>query len=154
MAKYDLDAAHSDPYARRTNKFALAGLTGMLGLLIAAGWIQAHPYQTSTEPIPSWWHATIAYGGQLYDAAGPVTPIPVTQMRRVGQTRDGRDVFEPVGGGGGGGKPVRFVQMSVGLYLPIKPHSGPAIPDSPIDEMYRPERPTRLQGGPPPGLLP
>jgi hypothetical protein len=155
MAKYDLDASHADPYARRTNRAALAGLLGTAAIVIGASWFQAHPYQGGATN--STWHATISYHGALYDAAGPTTTIADAQMTRVGTTRDGRGVFQPVGGGGGGGKPQLFVQMTPGLYLPIKVHDkGASLPDYPLGGMSDQQtgRRTQLPGQPPPGILP
>ncbi|MDB5095937.1 MAG: hypothetical protein JWM80_358 [Cyanobacteria bacterium RYN_339] len=155
MAKYDLDASHSDPYARRTNRAAVAGMFGTLALIIGAGWFQAHPYQPD-GPQASNWHATVAYGGLLYDPAGPVASLPDDQMAQVGITSDGRGVYEPRGGGGGKGSPQLYVQMDSGLYLPLRGHTGRVVDDLPLGGLSDPQqgRTMRLPGQPPPGILP
>jgi len=155
MAKYDLDASHSDPYARRTNRAAIAGLLGTAAIVIGASWLNAHPYQGGTQQA-STWHATIAYNGKQYDAAGAVARVPDPQMARVGTTSDGRGVFQPVGGGGGQGSPQLYVQMSQGLYLPIKPHTGQFIPQRDLGGIVGPqgERRTELPNQGEPGVIP
>jgi hypothetical protein len=154
MAKYDLDASHADPYARRTNRAAIGGLIGTAAIVIGASWLNAHPYQGGTGP--STWYSTISYNGQQYDAAGAAVSLDDPSMVRVGSTADGRGVFQPVGGGGGGGSPRLFVQMSHDLYLPLKPHTGPVIHERELGGMsdLQTGRRVQLPGQPEPGVIP
>lgn len=155
MAKYDLDASHADPYARRTNRAAIAGLLGTAAIVIGASWLNAHPYQGDGSQ-PSTWFATMTYNGQQYDAAGAAASLDDQQMVRVGSTHDGRGVFQPAGGGGGKGAPHLFVQLDHDLYMPLKPHSGPTIHDRSLGGMSDPQTGRRMQlpGQAEPGVLP
>jgi hypothetical protein len=119
MAKYDLDDSHADPRARRSNRWALAGLVATFAIAVGAGYIQSHPWQTSASTATPFWYPDVRFQNRDWRAVGGGVHIADTDLRRVDFTDDHREVYERIGGGGGTGAGLLYVKLDNGYFLPI-----------------------------------